>query len=73
MQDAMASREKGRELTLTQKLQKQADLAFLRSLYQRAIDGETLVAGEHYIYLNGMNVEERKATAADVSKVLAAL
>lgn len=42
---------------------------FLRGLYNRAILGETLKAGESYIFLNTCGVEEDVATQADVDKI----
>jgi len=57
--------------TLTERLERLTRYAFLASLYNRVCHGETLKAGESYIFLNPAgNVEERKANQEDLDKVL---
>lgn len=43
--------------------------SFRTSLYQRMKNGQTLVAGEEYIYFNGFGVEAKIATVADIAAV----
>jgi hypothetical protein len=60
-------------MTLNERFERATTLLFLRSLFQRAIDGETLKAGESYIFFAGQGVEERKATQADIDQVTVAV
>lgn len=72
---AHATRETARkyarimEAERKQRLARASELTFLRSLFQRSIDGETIRLGESYIYLDGPNVAERTATQDDVDAV----
>lgn len=58
--------------TLTQQLNDRKTLEFQRQLYDRAINSETITAGEHYLYFDGHSVVSRKAKPAD-AKVVDAL
>ena len=60
-------------MTLSERLNKQTDIAFRVSLFRRAIEGETLTAGESYIFANGPNVEERRAEQADLDAIAPAV
>jgi hypothetical protein len=57
-------------MTLSERLNKQATYNFRVSLFQRYIAGENIAVNESYIYLNGMNVEERRCTAEDLDVVM---
>lgn len=60
-------------MKLSEKIKAQATATFRRQLFQRAIDGETIKAGEYYLFTDGYTVTDRRATEADVNIVADAL